>query len=93
MFLISANIKGIGSGSFLSEVVNTLEQKRIVAFSPTGEKSILINRDGSFDLFLVALDGVDRPKVLDYDKKFLVTPTNGIVDLKEGTTFTLTFKL
>jgi hypothetical protein len=89
-FLISANIKGIGSGSFLSEVVNTLEQKRIVAFSPTGEKSILINRDGSFDLFLVALDGVDRPKVLDYDKKFLVTPTNGIVDLKEGTTFTLT---
>ena len=36
-FLISANIKGIGSGSFLTEVVNTLEQKKIKIFSPTGE--------------------------------------------------------
>jgi len=86
-FLISANIKGIGSGSFRTEVVNSLEQKQIKAFSPTGGNSILINRDGSFDLFLVALDASNRPKVLDDDKKYLITPTNGIVDLKEGTTF------
>lgn len=86
-FLISANIKGVGSGTFRSEVVNSLEQKQIKAFSPTGENSILINRDGSFDLFLVALDGSDRPKVLDGDKKYLVTPTNGIVDLEKNSTF------
>jgi hypothetical protein len=86
-FLISANIKGVGSGTFRTEVVNSLEQKQIIAFSPTGEDSILINRDGSFDLFLVALDGSDRPKVLDGDKKYLVTPTNGIVDLEKNSTF------
>ena len=86
-FLISANIKGIGSGSYRTEVVNSLEQKQIMAFSPTGEDSILINRDGSFDLFLVALDGSDRPKVLDSDKKYLVTPTNGIVDIEKNSTF------
>ena len=38
-------------------------------------------------MFLVALDASKRPKVLDDDKKYLITPTNGIVDLKEGTTF------
>ena len=89
-FLISANIKGIGSGSFLTEVVNTLEQRQIKTFSPTGEKSILINRDGSFDIFLVALDGADRPKVLDKDKRYLITPSNGILDLKKGETFART---
>jgi hypothetical protein len=88
--LISANVKGIGSGSFLTEVVNTLEQKEIIPFSPTGNDSILINRDGSFDIFLVALDGSDRPKVLEKDKRFLITPTNGIVDVKRNTAFSMT---
>ena len=97
-FLISANIKGIGTGSYRTEVVNSLEQKEIRAFSPTGKEvvvakgkaspdSILINRDGSFDIFLVALDGSKRPKVLDQDNRYLITPSNGIVDLKRGTTF------
>jgi hypothetical protein len=89
-FLISANIKGIGSGSFRTEVVNTLEQKNIKAFSPTGKDSILVNQDGSFELFLVALDGAQRPKVLEFDKRYLITPSNGIVDIKRGQTFTLT---
>jgi len=88
-FLLSANIKGIGSGSFLTEVVNTLEQTQILIFSPTGENSILINRDGSFDIFLVALDSSDRPKVLEKDKRYLITPSNGIVDLKKFSTFSM----
>jgi hypothetical protein len=89
-FLISANIKGIGSGSFLTEVVNTLEQKKIKIFSPTGDDTVLINRDGSFDVFLVALDGSDRPNVLQKDKRYLITPSNGILDIKTGSTFSLT---
>jgi len=89
-FLLSANIKGIGSGSFLTEVVNTLEQTQIKAFSPTGEESILINRDGSFDIFLVALDSSDRPKVLEKDKRYLITPSNGVVDIKKFSTFSKT---
>lgn len=86
-FLISANIKGIGTGSYKTEVVNSLEQKEIRAFSPTGENSVLINRDGSFDLFLVALDGSERPKTLDKDSRYLITPSNGIVDVKQGNAF------
>jgi hypothetical protein len=97
-FLLSANMKGIGSGSFRTEVVNTLEQKEIRAFSPTGQtlvdkkdlSSILINRDGSFDIFLVALDGSERPKVLDSDKRYLITPSNGVLDIKKGSTFEMT---
>ena len=85
--LISANIKGIGSGSFRTEVVNSLEQKQIKLFSPTGENSILINRDGSFDLFIVALDASDRPKTIESEKKYLITPSNGIVNIEKKTTF------
>jgi hypothetical protein len=97
-FLLSANIKGIGSGSFLTEVVNTLEQTQILIFSPTGWKNaenpsskdtILINRDGSFDVFLVALDSSDRPKVLEKDKRYLITPSNGIVDINKFSTFSV----
>ena len=86
-FLISANIKGVGSGSFRTEVVNSLEQKQIKSFSPTGEDTILINRDGSFDVFLVALDASDRPKVLEQDRRYLITPSNGVVDIAKGSTF------
>jgi hypothetical protein len=97
-FLLSANMKGIGSGSFRTEVVNTLEQQEIRAFSPTGQtltddddvSTILINRDGSFDIFLIALDGSERPKVLDSAKRYLVTPSNGVLDIPKGSTFAMT---
>jgi len=38
-------------------------------------------------VFLVALDSSARPKVLEEEKRYLVTPTNGVVDLKKNTTF------
>ncbi len=85
---ISVNVKGIGSNSFATEVVNSLEQKEVRVFSPTGTDSLLFNRDGSFDIFLVAIDGQNRPKMLENDVKYLVTPTNGIVEIKKGTSFT-----
>lgn len=87
--LLSANVKGVGSGSFLTEVVNSLEQKEIKIFSPTGKDSILIKRDGSFDVFLVALDASDRPKTLENEKKYLITPSNGIVNLEKKSTFSV----
>jgi hypothetical protein len=86
---ISASIKGVGSDSFKTSVVNTLAQKRVLLFSPTGTDALLFERDGSIDLFLVALDGASRPKTLDNNLKYLITPTNSLVDLKKGTTFSL----
>jgi len=85
--LISASVQGVGSDSVLTEVVNTLEQKEARIFSPTGQDSILFDRDGNFDVFLIAIDSQDRPKVLKHDSKYLITPTNGIIEIKKDATF------
>lgn len=85
--LISASVQGVGSDSILTEVVNTLEQKEARVFSPTGKDIILFDREGNFDIFLIAIDSQDRPKVLKHDSKYLVTPTNGIIEIKKDTTF------
>ena len=87
--LLSASVQGVGSDSVLTEVVNTLEQKEARLFSPIGEDNVLFDRDGFFDVFLIAIDGNDRPKVLKYDSKYLVTPTNGLLEIKKDSTFTL----
>jgi len=84
---ISTTLKGVGSSSFVTTVVNSLEQKSVKLFSPTGDDALLFERDGSFDLFLVALDGTKRPKTLDSDLKFLITPSNKLVEIQKGTTF------
>ena len=86
--LLSASIQGVGYDSVLTEVVNTLEQKEIKLFSPIGENSILFDLNGFFDVFLIAIDGNDRPKVLKSDSKYLVTPTNGLIEIKKDSTFT-----
>jgi hypothetical protein len=86
--LISASIQGVGSDSKLVNVVNTLEQKKVLLFSPTGENGILFDREGFFDVFLIAMDGKERPKVLKDDSKYLITPTNGLVEIKKESTFT-----
>jgi len=40
-----------------------------------------------FDIFLIALDGNERPKVMKENGKYLVTPTNGLIEINKGTTF------
>lgn len=85
--LISASVQGMGSDSVLTEVVNSLEQKEARIFSPTGKDTILFDREGNFDVFLIAIDSQDRPKVLKHDSKYLVTPTNGIIEIKKDSTF------
>ena len=87
---ISTSINGVGTGSFMTNVVNTLEQKEVRIFSPTGEDNLIFDRDGYFDVFLIALDGQERPKVMKETGKYLVTPTNGLVEIKKGNTFTFT---
>jgi len=84
---ISVSVNGVGTGSFTSNVVNTLEQKEVRIFSPTGEDSLIFDRDGFFDIFLVALDENERPKVMTKTEKYLVTPTNGLVEINQHSTF------
>ncbi|MCJ8307157.1 MAG: hypothetical protein MJK05_08990 [Nitrosopumilus sp.] len=87
---ISTSINGVGTGSFETEIVNTLEQKEVRMFSPTGENGIIYDKDGFFDIFLIALDGKERPKMMKDSGKYLITPTNGLVEIDKGTTFSLT---
>ncbi len=87
---ISASINGVGTGSFTTEVINTLEQKEIRIFSPTGEDNLIFDRDGFFDIFLIALDGNERPKVMKETAKYLVTPTNGLIEINKDSTFSFT---
>ena len=87
---ISASINGVGTGSFTSEVINTLEQKEVLLFSPTGKDNIIFDRDGFFDIFLISLDAKERPKVMKETGKYLITPTNGLIEIEKGTTFTFT---
>ncbi len=49
---------------------------------------MIFDRDGYFDVFLIALDGKERPKVMKESGKYLITPTNGLVEIAKGTTFT-----
>lgn len=84
---ISTSVNGVGAGSFTTQVVNSLEQKEVRIFSPTGDDSLIFDRDGYFDVFLVALDGSERPKVMKDDGKYLITPTNGLVEISRGETF------
>ena len=87
---ISASVNGVGTGSFSTNVINTLEQKEVRLFSPTGNDSLIFDRDGYFDIFLIALDGDQRPKVMKETGKYLVTPTNGLIEIDKGSTFTFT---
>jgi len=87
---ISASINGVGTGSFTAEVINTLEQKEVRLFSPTGKDNIIFDRDGFFDIFLIALDAKERPKTMKDNGKYLITPTNGLVEIHKDTTFTFT---
>jgi hypothetical protein len=87
---ISTSVNGVGTGSFTTNVINTLEQKEVRLFSPTGDDSLIFDRDGFFDIFLIALDGEQRPKVMKETEKYLVTPTNGLVEIEKDSTFTFT---
>jgi len=87
---VSVSVNGVGTGSFSTNVINTLEQKEVRLFSPTGDDGLIFDRDGFFDIFLIALDGDQRPKVMKETGKYLVTPTNGLIEIAKGSTFTFT---
>jgi len=88
--IISVSINGVGTGSFTTQVINTLEQKEVRIFSPTGAGNLIFDRDGYFDIFLIALDGNQRPKVMKETAKYLITPTNGLIEINKDSTFTFT---
>ncbi len=84
---LSSTIKGVGSATTSTEVVNTLKHDNTMIFSPTGTGSILFDKNGNFDLFVIALDGKDRPAFVEGQAKYLLTPINELVEIKKEKTF------
>ncbi|KAG2479172.1 MAG: hypothetical protein NPMRTH1_90025 [Nitrosopumilales archaeon] len=85
---LSTTIKGIGSATSSTEIVNTLKHDKTKIFSPTGSDRILFDNEGNFDLFIIALDGRDRPTFVEDEAKYLLTPVNELVVISKDRTFT-----
>ena len=85
---LSTTIKGIGSATSSTEIVNTLKHDKTKIFSPTGSDRILFDNEGNFDLFIIALDGKDRPTFVENEAKYILTPVNELAEISKGRTFT-----
>ncbi len=87
LVVLSSTIKGIGSASTVTEVINTLKQEQTIIFSPTGENSILFDKTGHFDLFVISLDTKNRPTTVENPIRYLITPINEILAIEKNRTF------
>ncbi len=84
---LSATIKGIGAATSPVKIVNTLKHDETMIFSPIGDNTILFDKTGKFDLFVIALDGKDRPTYVENEAKYLLMPINELVEIKKDSTF------
>jgi hypothetical protein len=84
---LSSTIKGIGSASIVTEVINTLKQEQTIIFSPTGDNSVLFDKTGHFDLFVISLDTKNRPTIVENPVRYLMTPINEILTIEKNRTF------
>ncbi|MFI5416802.1 MAG: hypothetical protein ACHQW9_01980 [Nitrososphaerales archaeon] len=85
--VLSSTIKGIGSASIPTEVINTLKQEKTMVFSPTGNTAILFDKNGYFDLFVLSLDMKNRPTIVENEVRYLLTPINEILTIEKNRTF------
>jgi len=84
---LSATIKGMGSATAKTTIVNTLKHDRTLIFSPIGSNTILFDKNGKFDLFVIALDGRDRPTIVENEAKYLLLPINELLEIEKERTF------
>jgi len=84
---LSATIKGMGSATSETAIVNTLKHDKTLIFSPIGSNTILFDKSGKFDLFVIALDGRDRPTFVEDKAKYLLLPINELVEIEKDKTF------
>ena len=84
---LSATIKGMGSATSETTIVNTLKHDKTLIFSPIGSNTILFDKTGKFDLFVIALDGRDRPTFVEDKAKYLLLPINELVEIEKEKTF------
>lgn len=84
---LASTIKGLGSATTSSEIVNTLKHTKSMIFSPTGSGTLLFDKNGNFDLFLLSLDGKGRPTFVENEARYLLSPINELFEIKHDNTF------
>ncbi len=84
---LSSTIKGIGSATTVTEIINTLKQEQTMLFSPTGADAVLFDKNGRFDFFVISLDSKGRPTLVENEIRYLITPINEIVTIEKNRTF------
>ncbi|TBR10753.1 MAG: hypothetical protein EPO62_02970 [Candidatus Nitrosotenuis sp.] len=84
---LASTIKGIGSATTKTEIINTLKQEKTMIFLPTGASSVLFDKNGYFDLFIISLDSKNRPTAVETEVRYLVTPINEIMTVEKGKTY------
>ena len=84
---LAVTIKGYGAGTIDTEVVDVFKHVNTKIFSPTGKDNIVVDKNGYFDLFLIALDGKHRPKILDESAKYILNPVNEVIEIKKNRAF------
>ncbi len=84
---LAVTLKGFGAGTTTTEVVDVFKHVNTKIFSPTGEDNIVVDKNGYFDLFIIALDGKQRPKILDEDAKYILSPVNEIIKIQKNHAF------
>jgi len=85
--LLATTITGIGTAESKINIVNTLKHEKTVIFSPAGPNTILFDKNGNFDLFLVSLDTKGRPTFVEDETRFLLSPVNEIIEISTDQTF------
>ena len=84
---LAVTLKGFGAGTTTTEVIDVFKHVDTKIFSPTGEDNIVVDKNGYFDLFLIALDGKQRPKILDENAKYILNPVNEVVEIQKNHAF------
>jgi len=84
---LAVTLKGFGAGTIETEVVDVFKHVNTEIFSPTGKDNIVVDKNGYFDLFLIALDGKQRPKILDEDAKYILNPVNEVIEIQKNHSF------
>ncbi|MGI0082774.1 MAG: Ig-like domain-containing protein [Nitrosopumilaceae archaeon] len=78
---ISTILKGLGSGSITTNVVNPSAAATTKIFSPAGSDKILFNNEGYADIFFMLIDSNGRPTTSKDEIKYLLKPINQLIEI------------
>ena len=84
---LSVSLKGAGTGSATTTIINPIKPTDTLIFSPIGEKTLMFNDKGNTDILFVLLDDGGRPTTHENNIQYVLEPINAIINIKPGQTF------